>query len=89
MKNAKVHPWLIVGSRFELATMATLTAHQIESTILNAVVAVSALDCWKLSDNTARRIRTKVLIDTFVQWFRLCVSGLITAVDTGLIQIAL
>jgi hypothetical protein len=37
---------------------------------------------------TARRIRTKVLIDTFVQWIRLRASGLITAVDAGLIQIS-
>jgi hypothetical protein len=36
----------------------------------------------------ARRIRTKVLIDTFVQWLRLCPSGLITAVDAGLFQIS-
>ena len=36
---------------------------------------------------TARRVRTKVLIDTFVQWLRLRASGLITSSDTGLIQI--
>jgi hypothetical protein len=36
---------------------------------------------------TARRIRTKVLIDTFVQWLRLCASGLIKQVDAGSIQI--
>jgi hypothetical protein len=37
----------------------------------------------------ARRIRTKVLIDTFVQWLRLYASGLITTVDAGLIQVPL
>jgi hypothetical protein len=36
---------------------------------------------------TARRIRTMALIDTFVQWLRLRASGAIKAVDAGSIQI--
>ena len=32
---------------------------------------------------TPRRIRAKVLIDTFVQWLRICASGLITVVGAG------
>ncbi len=35
---------------------------------------------------TARRLRTKVLIDTFVQWPHLGASGLITAVGSALID---
>jgi hypothetical protein len=70
------------------AAQQTITASQIRSGT-NAFEFGANASRWREAMSIAARgMGTKVLIDTFVQWFRLCVSGLIAPDGAGAIQMS-